>query len=519
MGKLKYKLFLILGFLIFGTGTLAYADIPNEYSDLNHYSDITYNESANSITIQWDFTDTITQSCHLQTNLDGAGYTTVNFETYRFNMVGLDFENKRDGPSYLSYNLDSSEIDCKGEYTINIDDIISYTGTQRYNFEFFFGGIINDDYRDEIPIDFFKEYDSTSGLAYTHTLGYEYNEYGTYRNISCSELYEYFDKFMHNTVIIQDIEKDTKQSISYEECNGSSNQDTNYDSNNQVKKKKSNGSCLGDCTPPTFGKDKQHRLLVTDGFELNGNDVNVEKYHVPYNLITVDTGKTHNMKLKVLESTALKWIQVGFGIPEVGSPMNDAEAIALFRVGYDDILDEPEIFSKHALIDITRASLNNTSCSDDISIECYILDFDFTPREQLKNNVILIQAVDVYGYGTNHYINDGMLVIGDSMNDPIIFKVSVGNFGAFYPQRSGSVLLSLIDYKTDTWQDEYGYLWSVNNYGPYLVDKIPAPQKPVDAYSKWHEYNDRLHSEFENYKSLQTYLAEQKMMSICSSCK
>lgn len=451
---MKSELFLILGFLIFTSATLAYADIPNEYSDLNHFSDITFNESANSITIQWDFTDDIIQSCHLQTNLDGAGYTAVGFETYRFNMVGLDFENKRDGPSYLSYNLDSSEIDCKGEYTINIDDIISYTGAQRYNFEFFFGGIINDVNRDKIPIDFFKEYDTTSDLAYTHTLGYEYNEYGTYRNLSCSELYGYFDKFMHNTVIIQDIEKDTKQSISYKDCIGSSD--------NITAKKKNSNDCSGDCTPPTFGKDKQHRLLVTNGFELDGNDVNVEKYHVPYDLITVNTGQTYNMKLKVYENTALRWIQVGFGIPEVGSPMNDAEVIALFQIGYDDILDDVEIFDNHALIDVTRASLNSTSCSGDIHIDCYILDFDFTPREQIKNNVILIQAVDMNRNIANHYINDGMLVIGDSMNDAVISKGMVGNI-AFYPQRAGTVELTLTDYKTDTWKDIYGYLWEYDH--------------------------------------------------------
>ncbi len=465
---MKSELFLILG-LIFTSTTLAYADIPNEYSDLNHFSDITYNESANSITIQWDFTDDIIQSCHLHTFVTGS---TNYGEFDEFSTFGLDFENKIDGRSSLLYNLDLSEINCEGEYTINIDDIISYTGVKRYNFEFEFGVIINDVNRDEIPIDFFKEYDSTSGLAHTHALGYEYNEYGTYRNLSCSEMYGYFDRFMHKTVIIQDIEKDTKQTKSYKDCIGSSYNIT-------VKKK--NDGCSGDCTPPTFGKDKQDNLLVTDGFELNGNGVNVEKYHVNYDLITVNTNQTYNMKLKVYENIALRWIQVGFGIPEIGSPMNDAEVIALFQIGYDDILDDVEIFDNHALIDVTRASLNSTSCSGDIHIDCYTLDFDFTSREQLKNNVILIQAVDMNRNVVNHYINDGMLVVGDSMNDAVISKVSVGNI-AFYPQRAGNVLLTMIDYKTDTWKDIYGYLWEYdsNDKTFRFIDTI-SPLKKEDA--------------------------------------
>jgi len=250
----------------------------------------------------------------------------------------------------------------------------------------------------------------------------------------------------------------------------------------QQQQKKSGGGCSGDCTPPTFGEDKHGRLLVSNGFELNGNATDVTDFHVDYDLITVNTNQTHNMKLKVYESTALRWIQVGFGIPYIGDSMNDAEAIVLFRIGYDDILDDVEITEKHTLVDITRASLNSTiPCSSFINSDCYLLDFDFIPRDQFKNNVVLIQAVDVYGYSNDNYINDGMLVVGESMNVPLESQVSVSKGGAFYPQRAGTVTLTLIDYKTDSWQDEYGYLWTRDNYKSFrIVDTIPVPQKEPD---------------------------------------
>lgn len=490
---MKYKLFLILGFLIFTSGTLSYADIPNEYSDLNHYSDITYNESANSITIQWDFTDDIIddiiQSCHLLTNVvGGTNYGLMD----KFSMFGLDFENERDHVYSLSYNLDSSEIDCKGEYTINIDDVVSYNGTKRYNFDFNFGVIINGINRDENPIDFFKEYDLTNGLAYTHALGYEYNEYGTYRNLSCSEEYGYFDRFMHKTVIIQDIEKDTKQSISYEDCIISSHIDDNNSND---------GSCMGDCTPPTFGKNSRGIMLVADGFSLDENTVDVENWHVDYPMVTVNTNQTHNMKLKVLESTALKWIQVGFGIPEIGSPMSYAEVIALFRIGYDDILDDIEIFDKGNMIDITSVSLDTVPCVY-VDSDCYLLNFDFTPREQMKDNVIKIDAVDVYGYSVTNYINDGMIVVGDSLNPPDTHS------GIYHGN-----IYNLIETKEGKAVDEYGNMWSLE-YDIWVKDYI----KPSKIIDKSTNVLKRTHSSFDLVKEQQIQLALKEMKLICSSC-
>jgi len=220
----------------------------------------------------------------------------------------------------------------------------------------------------------------------------------------------------------------------------------------EVKKKKSSGGCTGDCTPPTFGENKSGKLLVKNGFELNGVAVDVENYHVPYDLITVNTNETYNMKLKVYESTGLKWIQVGFGLPEIGSPMNDAESIVLFRIGYDDILDELETVDKESLIDIKRASLSTVSC-EYMTSDCYLLDFDFTPREQLKNNVVLIQAVDVYGYSISHYVNDGMLVIGESMNEAPTYKL----FNKKTSQQTDNWLeLVRIDRVSDVWVDQNG---------------------------------------------------------------
>ena len=90
------------------------------------------------------------------------------------------------------------------------------------------------------------------------------------------------------------------------------------------------GGCSGDCTKPTFYKNDAGLLIVKNGFEFNNNATDVINYHTPYDLITVNTNQTYNMKLKVYESNTVKWFQTGFGMPDVGSPLNDAESIATF---------------------------------------------------------------------------------------------------------------------------------------------------------------------------------------------
>lgn len=483
--------------IFIGTTYFVYADsdiVYNiTYADLNHFSDITYDEESNSILLKWDFTDNIIQSCHLQTNLDGAGYTTVNFETYRFNMVGLDFENKRDGPSYLSYNLDSSKIDCKGEYTINIDDIISYTGTQRYNFEFFFGGIINDVNRDKIPIDFFKEYDSTSGLAYTHALGYEYNEYGTYRNLSCSEAYGYFDRFMYKTVIIQDIEKDTKQSISYEDCIGSSN--------NITVKKSSNGGCA-DCTPPTLGINENGQRLVSDGFTYNGKSVDVQRFFTPYSLITVDVGKLNKAEFKIYENQGLeniKHFSFAFGLRD-GQIISESKTMIELDIDHEGT-ETVTVTDPENVLDQIKVTTSTVSCMDDSNTECLEISIQHRFRASLDFNIVATDVWDTKRNAWQNYYNHGIEVVGESLNPP-----------KEYEGIEKRQLYHLTETSKTTAVDEDGNMWSFE-YGLWYKDyiKVSTVDKPTDIMT-------REHSQFEIIREDQIELAMEKILEICPSC-
>lgn len=241
--------------------------------------------------------------------------------------------------------------------------------------------------------------------------------------------------------------------------------------------KKGDGGCSGDCTKPTFYKTPDEILVVKNGFVFNNNATDVINYHVPYDLIIVNTNQTYNMKLKAYESNGMMWFQLGFGVPEIGSPLNDAESIATFYLNWDDTLNRVEQVDKHTLVDITNSTVSMADCGY-TSSQCYELSVDYIYRDQQKNNVVYIQACDMARNCVTHYINDGILIEGESLNTPLISSVIAAKGGPFYPLKEGLTELSRVDYKTDAWQDEYGYMWTSDNYKSFrMVDTVPVPIK------------------------------------------
>jgi len=271
----------------------------------------------------------------------------------------------------------------------------------------------------------------------------------------------------------------------------------------------SSGSC-SDCSPPTFGLNKNGKLLVTNGFTYNGISTDVKNYFTPFPLITVVTNQTNTLTVKVYENRgahSIKNIQFGMGMPQVGSPLNDAQT--LLEVWIDNtVIAEIIKIDKNNLVDIINATTSLVGCTNDDGSNCLQLTLNYIYRDQPKYNIMLINSMDSRHNTWNHYLNDGILVIGDSINEPKTLIVAATKGGALYPQKSGTVTLSLDDYKNDIWLDKFGYKWSTNQYGPYLLDAIPVPETIPDKYSKWSGYNDRWHSEFPRYVQVQIQRAE-----------
>jgi len=274
---------------------------------------------------------------------------------------------------------------------------------------------------------------------------------------------------------------------------------------------KKNGGGCADCTPPTFGKNKDYVLIVEDGFTYNGNSIDVTDYHTEFPLITVVTNQTNTVTAKVYENGGIhniKLVQFGMGMPEVGSSLSYTQTLVEIWLDGTQI-DKIVKVDKNNLVEIISATSSVVDCMTGDVRDCLEITIQYIYRDQPKYNIMAINAMDIPRNSKTNYLNDGILVTGDSLNEPLEQSTGVSHGGAFYPQKTGTVLLTLIDYKTDMWQDEYGYTWSTNQYGPYIVDLVPVPQREPDAYSEWSGYNHRTHSEFESYKQYQIDRASQ----------
>ncbi len=219
-------------------------------------------------------------------------------------------------------------------------------------------------------------------------------------------------------------------------------------------KKKNGGGCSGDCTPPTFGKNKHGIMIVQGGFSLNGNTVDVDSYHTEYPLIELDIGTQYNIKLKSYENynaNNFKWFQIGFGMPEVGSPLNDAEVLLTIHMNHTGI-ESTEVRENNNLIEFTDFTTSVENCGYIIS-DCRVISVDFIPRETLYNNVLTIQAVDrSRNSGVNH-LNDGIEFTGESLNLPQTDKMWTKHSN----QNRGIWLqLTEVNKFTNTWEDENG---------------------------------------------------------------
>jgi len=261
-------------------------------------------------------------------------------------------------------------------------------------------------------------------------------------------------------------------------------------------KKKGGGGCSGDCVPPTFYKNKLGKIIVKDGFSFNGIATDVTNYHTDYPLITVNTNQTNNVTLTAYEnygSNNMKWVQVGLGMPEVGSPLNDAQTIVTIYLK-DNEVEKIEKVEKYPLVDVSNVTASVVQCGY-VNSNCLQVSMDYIYRDQPKYNIMAINAMDKSRNSVVNFLNDGVLVVGESMNEPLLDKIAVSGGGSFYPQRTGTVELTLVDYKTDMWQDEYGYLWTGDNYKSFkIIDIVPQPIREPDM--TWFSMT-RINSNFE----------------------
>jgi len=507
------------------------ADTPTTNS-----ATVTFDGVTGQAIMTWDFgTHSARDSCIVKTDFhvipdnidpvdaldaDVVGKVFLGDNTNSlYDLSGITFETIFNDAGKLT----ESTIPCTGSMTFDIPSGYHYDDIQLF---MTFGEIINSSdvathsgsYLDMDTID--EEFDSTTIKVNTlHEITIQYTNYIEFAPLQCGganawELgTEYFkDKYFPDTIITLDVKNVCDQNADGESTNPDGTSGNDHETKTTANgafpttgdyylvfpsptpepeptpetKKNGGGGCSGDCTPPTFGKDKDGRQIVEGGFSFDGNVTDVTKFWTPYKEITANTNTTHNFTFKAYDDNGInniKWVQFGI-VPEVGTPLNNAEVLATIYIHSSQIEKIVEI-DKNNLWDIINATLYSEECGY-VESDCLELSLDVIFREELKNKVIVIEVMDNSQNTDTKFLNDGINTVGESMNEPLISYVSASKGGAFYPQDRGLVELTLTSYKNNEWQDVYNYMWEYDytNKTFRITDTMPVPLKEPDLMWK-----------------------------------
>ena len=266
--------------------------------------------------------------------------------------------------------------------------------------------------------------------------------------------------------------------------------------------------CNGDCIYPTIGLDKNSIRLVDNGFTYNDQSVDALPFYTQFPLINATTGHTNTISATVYDNLAIELVQFGLGLPEIDSPLNDAEVILevwLDAYASEDPIqvDKIVIRDPHNLIDNSSVKIHASmiQCRADSNDQCVNVKVQHMYREAPIYNMVGVEVMDTNNNVQHTTFNDGIDVLGDSMNPSDILYVTSG-IPKNHPNTSSIMQLTQVDRAEKLYSDSYGYIWTGDDSKITLLSDIPF-EPFQDSFSEFSGYNDRNNSNFIDYKNQQ----------------
>ncbi len=286
---------------------------------------------------------------------------------------------------------------------------------------------------------------------------------------------------------------------------------------NTAPTRNSRGSDDDSKTRPTFGISGQtFAQIVNCGYSMDGVCTNVTEYHVDYNRQIIQTGTTHDFALKAYAQNGMKSFVIGFGVNEVGAPASESEASITVNLGRDYTLDstytidsveyvnDENVIGENATFAVSGVSCNgggggsDDDNDDDNDGDSSIIQKDQTQctqllidgvlfREAMYDEPFMIEAVDVKRKAIRHYMNEGLQIIGESINEPPTHK-----FSSKKTSQSDAVILELTrtDKLKNIWTDQFGYTWSADTPDEWYYVDGPVPDNSSACDSMDHRVCD-----------------------------
>jgi len=255
--------------------------------------------------------------------------------------------------------------------------------------------------------------------------------------------------------------------------------------------------CNSDCFSPTLGIIDNGNLYVENGFSYNGNPVDVNSFFTPYPLITVDVGRENLASFKVYDERgpqSVSHFALAFGIGQ-GKIFSDSKTIIEWDKSWNG-QETLNVIDPENSLDNVKVVTSTGSCKNVLfGTDCLIIDIYHTFRQQLDFNIVGTYYWDANRNAANNYFNDGIEIIGDSLNPPNQYVViHKGN------------QMTITEIEKNVGLDQDGNLWTYDSY--WKMDY--QPQGKIDD-GITSQGIDRNSVRFSSYKQGQILLAEHQL--------
>jgi len=261
--------------------------------------------------------------------------------------------------------------------------------------------------------------------------------------------------------------------------------------------------CDGECQAPTLGIDSKYNRIVTDGFTYNGKSTDVERFYTPYPLITANVGQLNKAVFKIYEDQGpqnIRHFSFAFGL---GGDQVISQSKAMIELDIDfEGTETVTITDPENALDNVRVKTSTGDCNVDSSTECLIVTIDHRFRTQLDFNIVATDVWDARLNSWQNYYNDGIEVIGESLNPP-----------KQYTGIHDGHLITITEIGKNTAIDQQDNTWTFDKV--WKKDYIPNTKIDDGITSHWY---DRNHEAFSYYKYGQELLAKQILDEFCPKC-
>jgi len=249
---------------------------------------------------------------------------------------------------------------------------------------------------------------------------------------------------------------------------------------------------------PTLGSDRYGNNYVDNGFTFNDFVTDVENFKTHMPLQTLKVGELNTVVLKIYDNRGaekIEHVELAFGLDSkeyVSQSDNTIIWTQNFKGDQLTIEKDPD----NLLMDVSAAGIANGKIME--------ITFNFAFRAPMDKSKIGVVVWDHDRHSRTIYFNEGIQVVGESLNPPEIIRV--------LDEKGHPVLITMTG--KDEGIDEDGNIWAHNS--PWTkqiksVDKTPALETPEPVGN--HGF-DRSHNMFDSYKNAQAQTAQEKLIEI-----